>query len=46
MRIGAGIADALDQPDDLNQSFKGKIFALDRREQLVGGGERIGHENA
>jgi hypothetical protein len=40
------MAHLLDQPNDLDQSLERKILALDWGEELVGGGERVAHENA
>ncbi len=44
--VHAGIPDLLHHAHDFNQPFEREKFALNRREQFVGGGERIRHQNA
>jgi len=36
----------LDEPHNFHQSLKREIFALNRRQQLVRGGERVTHQNS
>jgi hypothetical protein len=36
--------DSFDQAENLSHSFEGKVLALDRNEDFVGGNESTGHE--
>jgi len=38
--------DSLDQAKNLSHSFEGKVLALDRNEDFVGGDESTGHEES
>src|SRR5207245_11366582 len=44
--VRARIAHLLDHAHDFDQTFERKILALDRRQDLVSSGKRVGHENA
>jgi len=44
--IRARIEHLLDEPHNFHQSFKRKIFALNRSQQLVRGSERVTHQNS
>jgi len=44
--VGAGSVNVIDEPNDLDQTFERKIFALDRGEEFVGSSKRVGHEDA
>jgi len=38
--------DALDHFENFGEAFEGEVFALERDEDGIGGGERVGHEDA
>ena len=44
--IVISLFDSLDQAENLADSFKGKVLALDRNKDFVGGDESTGHEEA
>jgi hypothetical protein len=44
--IVISLFDSLDQAENLSHSFEGKVLALDRNEDFVGGDESTGHEEA
>src|SRR5947209_18318423 len=44
--VRARIADLFDDSDNFYETFESEILALNRRQQFIGGGERVGHENA
>jgi len=44
--VRARIAHLLNHAHNFDQTFERKILALDRRQYLVGRGQRVGHENA
>src|SRR6266487_1852203 len=44
--VRPGVTHLLDQPHDFYQSFQREILALYRRQQFIGGGERVAHQDA
>ena len=44
--IRAAVADLLDDLGDFAEAFEGEIFALERNEEFVGGGEGVRHQDA
>ena len=44
--VRAGIAHLLNEPHNFHQTFQRKILTLYRRQQFIGGCERIAHQNS
>jgi hypothetical protein len=45
-RVGSGLTDLFHDADQLAEPLEGVVFALDRDEDLVGGAQGIGHQDA
>src|ERR1700730_5750316 len=45
MLVRPGVAHLLDHPHDFHQSFQREILALYRRQQFIGGGKRVAHQD-
>ena len=44
--VSADLLDPLDHLQNFSETFQGQIFALQRHQDRIGGGQRIGHQNA